>query len=238
MSDTDFSKVGASPVQAKPPLILPCAHRAIDQSAKDCFQGLAKLKIYFVRNGEFVTVEESDLGIRLKVILKNEFISLIEGPFELFRYYATDKGPKLTLSRCSVANADALLHTKEMKDYSLPLRLVAASPVLVERDGKPQLLQKGYHPDQGGLYVAKNLDLPDVPLSEAVKNLTEKLFNDYLWVSPSDLPRAVAQVISPALKLGNLLPGADFPIDLALADQSQAGKTHRMKFTAAIYGEQ
>ena len=99
------------------------------------------------------------------------------------------------------------------------------------------VLQKGYHPDEEGLFIAKNLDIPEITLPEAVTLLTSGLFADYNWVSNSDLSRAVAQVISPALKLGNLLPGADFPIDLGLADQSQGGKTHRGRFTTRIYGE-
>jgi hypothetical protein len=64
------------------------------------------------------------------------------------------------------------------------------------------------------------------------------LFADYIWVSPSDLSRAMAQLLSPALKLGNLLGDVDFPLDVGLADKSQGGKTHRMRFTAQVYGEQ
>jgi hypothetical protein len=69
------------------------------------------------------------------------------------------------------------------------------------------------------------------------KELLLDLFADYVWVSPSDLSRAVAQSLSPALKIGNLLGDVDFPLDVGLADQSQGGKTHRMRFDAQIYGE-
>jgi hypothetical protein len=219
---------------SKPHLILPCAHQTIRDSAKVCFEGMAKLRRYFVRNGEFVTLGEDG---NLKVLLPREFVSRIEGPFDLVKYYSTRDGLTLTPSRCSIENANALLGSEEMLEYSLPLRLIAALPVLIERNRKPEILGKGYHEEVGGIYVLRDLTPTPLSLPEAVKALTEELFADYNWVTTSDLSRAVAQVLSPALKLGDLLPGADFPIDLGLADQSQGGKTRRMKFTARIYGE-
>jgi hypothetical protein len=183
----------------KPVLILPCAHMTIKDSAKECFTRLAKLSTYFVRNGELVRIVESDYGPRLEVVLKTEFISQIEGPFELQKYYSTTKGPQLTPSRCSLENAQALLKTDEMRQCSLSLRLIAASPVIVERNGSPVVLQKGYHEDSGGIYVSKHLPISSMAIKEAVKLLTDGLFADYDWVSPSDLSRAVAQVISSAI---------------------------------------
>ena len=168
-----------------------------------------------------------------------EFASEIERPFDLQVYVKNRQGDlELKPTRCGEKNAKLLLLTEEMRKYGLPLSLVAASPVLVERNGKPTVLQKGYHPEAGGLYVGRNMDIPDIPLDQAIKTLTHGLFADYRWVSPSDLSRAVAQVISPSIKLGNLLPGADFPLDLGLGNESQAGTTHRCKVIAALYGEQ
>jgi hypothetical protein len=113
---------------------------------------------------------------------------------------------------------------------------LAAYPVVIERDRKPVTLQRGYHPDEGGIYVVNDLKVTEMPIEQA-KTLLLDLFADYIWVSPSDASRAMAQLLSPALKLGNLLGDVDFPLDVGLADQSQGGKTHRMRFTAACYGE-
>jgi hypothetical protein len=223
---------------AQPVLILPSPYTRVIDCAAECFKGWAKRKTHFVRNGEFVVPEETKNGISLRPLLPAEFASEIERPFELQVYGKNRQGElELKPTRCGERNAKLLLLTEEMREYGLPLSLVAASSVLVERDGRPVVLQKGYHADAGGIYVAKNMDIPDIPLDEAVRILTG-LFADYKWVSPSDLSRAVAQIISPALKLGNHLPGADFPLDLGLGNESQAGKTHRCKFTAALYGEQ
>ena len=108
--------------------------------------------------------------------------------------------------------------------------------MIIERNGAPFVLQKGYHREEGGIYVINGFDIPSMTLAEAKERLLD-LFADYVFVSPSDKSRAIAQLLSPALKLGHLLPGADFPLDVALADQSQGGKTHRMRFTALVYGE-
>jgi hypothetical protein len=186
---------------SKPLLILPGGEQTIKASARECFQGMAKLRSYFVRNGEFVTLGENG---NLKVLLPKEFISRIEGPFNLVKLYSTTKGPGLAPSRCSIKNANALLGSEEMLKYSLPLRLIAALPVLVERNGKPETLGKGYHEEVGGIYVLRDLTPTPLSLSEAVKALTEELFSDYDWVTGSDLSRAVAQVLSPALRLGSV----------------------------------
>src|SRR4029077_16328440 len=49
--------------------------------------------------------------------------------------------------------------------------------------------------------------------------------------------RAVASFISPALRIGKFLGDEDFPIDIAEANESQGGKTYRLKLICAIYGE-
>jgi hypothetical protein len=62
------------------------------------------------------------------------------------------------------------------------------------------------------------------------------LLSDFDFVTASDKSRAVASFIAPALRFGRLI-GADFPLDLAEADESQSGKTYRQKVACAIYGE-
>jgi hypothetical protein len=167
------------------------------------------------------------------LINKYEFSSEIERQFDLFK----PKDGELAPARCSPATALLLINTREMVSNSLPLRLLMNCPVLIEQDNQPLTLSKGYHRVNGGVYIAKDSVIPTVEVEQAVRLLTHHLFADYMWVTPSDLSRAVAQVLSPCLKMGNLLPEADFPMDVALADQSQSGKTHRMQFTALIYDE-
>jgi hypothetical protein len=120
---------------------------------------------------------------------------------------------------------------------------------LIDDNGAPRLLSKGYHPEVGGLLVERDIQPVEMSLEEAVLVLTDGipqkdgsrrggLFANYNFVTPSDYSRAISMVVSPMLKLGSILPrNVDYPLDLAIADQSQSGKSHRMRITALVYGE-
>ena len=110
-----------------------------------------------------------------------------------------------------------------------------AAPVIAS-DGKDVLVcGKGYHAVNGGIFVTGGDDPPTVPLPEAVASL-RSLLADFDFPSEGDLARALASLVSPALRFGGILP-ALAPVDVAEADQSQAGKTYRHKLIAAIYRE-
>jgi hypothetical protein len=238
----EFTKLGGNPTPTKPILYLPVdgLTRHLD-CADECFKGLSENKNYFLRDEKFVYPEKSgEDGIILHSMEANEFQSELERVFSIEKKYLNHKTGKIESREvnCKPREAQAILSArKSLLQYSLPLRLLSASPVLIERGGQPEVLQQGYHEDAGGIYVIRGFKIPSMPLNEAVTKLTDGLFADFDFVNESDYSRAIAQVLSPAMKLGNLLGNADFPLDVALADQSQAGKTHRMKFTALIYGE-
>jgi hypothetical protein len=52
-----------------------------------------------------------------------------------------------------------LLQSQALIRKSLPLRLIATNPVLIDDNGEPRLLSKGYHPEVGGMLVERE----DVP---------------------------------------------------------------------------
>jgi len=222
----------------KPDWLVPSSLTALIESADHCFEGFAKTQRHFARNGILIIVIENEHGVQLKNVTPEMFSSEIERIFSVRILVTTQSGPQIKQSLCDPNKAKLLLNSRdELINNSLPLRLLSASPVLVERNGACVLLSKGYHQDQGGLYVIRDLKIPTISLPDAVKILTRALFADYDFVNPSDLSRAVAQVLSPAMKLGNFLPGADFPLDIGLGDQSQSGKTLRTRITVTIYGE-
>jgi hypothetical protein len=72
-------------------------------------------------------------------------------------------------------------------------------------------------------------------LAEAAHKI-KLLIQDFDFATPSDRSRALASILTPALKLGGHLKGS-VPADVAEADQSQAGKTYRQRIIAAIYNE-
>ena len=224
----------------KPVLVLPSAGVEISSTAKTMYGGYRKLETRFVRNNEFVEPWTTDQGLVLHVTLPAELCSDLEKDFELKQWTKGNaySPPMLVPNRLSSSTATQLLGASEKRTESLPLRIMAALPFLADSDtGVPILLGKGYHPEVGGVYVEQDLDIPDISLPEAVDLLTNGLFADFAFVSPSDLSRAVAQLISPAIKLGGFLGNADFPAAIAIADQSQSGKTHLMKIISRVYGE-
>jgi hypothetical protein len=103
--------------------------------------------------------------------------------------------------------------------------------VLIEENGKLKVVS-GY--DRGSGILALDAAPQYSTLPEAVE-LLKSLLVDFRFSSPADRSRAVAALITPALTFGGLLSGRA-PVDLAEADQSQAGKGYRHKITAAIYG--
>jgi len=138
---------------------------------------------------------------------------------------------------CSQDNAKALLATEAAQKYLPTIQVVVNSPIFSENEkGQLIVLNQGYHSCNGGVYVLKKREIDtSIPIDEAVETLLA-IVGDFSFLSESDRSRCVAGIISPALRFGRLLD-ADFPLDLCEADQSQTGKTFRMKLICLLYGE-
>jgi len=106
-------------------------------------------------------------------------------------------------------------------------------PLLANTPRGPQLYEGGFVPELG-IYILDGFQVPAVPVDVAVRSL-RGLLAEFQFSSPSDESRAFAGFITPMLHFGNWLPGEPVPVDVAEADQSQAGKTFRQKIIAAMY---
>ena len=107
-------------------------------------------------------------------------------------------------------------------------------PVLHEVAGKLVVAVKGYD-DATKMLITDGGEVPEVELSEAVSQLLS-LYDEFDFQTPGDKSRAVASLITAALKSGGFLKRR-VPVDVAEADQSQSGKTFRQKIIAALYNE-
>jgi hypothetical protein len=230
----------STPPDKRPVLYLPVHGLTEPPECNEAFyRGCALTKEFFYRDGAFSYVDEDrEAGVVLRVLKPGELVAKIATVFQLRKKFydpktgaILEKPVNLTLPEAVLLLADE----GEMRKASRWLRLLSASPIIVDREGEPAVLGRGYHEAVGGVYVMGELKIPEMTLDQA-RTLLLDLFVDYDFVSPGDLSRAVAQTLSPALKLGNLLE-TDFPFDISLADQSQAGKTHRMRIIATVYGE-
>jgi hypothetical protein len=210
-------------------------------SCETFYKGCAAAQEYFLRDEKFVYVEEDQKrGTILWELTPGDLTSKIEAIFEL-RKKSVNKETQEIVERgvnLELPEAVLLLATKsEMRKYSLPLRLLSASPVLVAREGEPVILdRRGYHPDEDGIYITGHLPIPGLSIKEA-KDLLLDLFRDYDFTRPSDRSRAIAFLLSLALKLGNLLGDSDFPLLVMIGNESQSGKGHLFKLIQAVYGE-
>jgi len=223
-----------------PVLLLPVDGLTKPHEAQEAFfRGMARTERYFVWDEMFVEVEKLfDTGYHLHPIAPKELPGILSKIFTVKMEFLDRQGNVLTREvNCEFKDAELLLAGRgEMLKFSRPLRLLSASPVLVEREGEPLILHRGYHADAGGIYITGDLEIPAMPWEKA-GDLLKSALVDYDFVSKGgDLARAVALMVSPTLKRGNLLD-TDFPLGAFLADQSQSGKTHLPKIIAAIYGE-
>lgn len=99
------------------------------------------------------------------------------------------------------------------------------------------ILAQGYHslPDNTGVYVARGLVPPRIPLDEAIRAIT-RLFEDNDYITTCDKHRMTAFALAPAMGLGGILD-VDTPILYLEADRPGAGKSFSQDVLAAIHGE-
>jgi len=104
----------------------------------------------------------------------------------------------------------------------------------VEKGGRLHRVDQGYD-DETGFFVASAQRTETVQVGEAVE-LLSGLLNDFDFVTPGDRSRAIASLLTPALKLGGLIKGP-VPVDVAEANASQSGKTYRQRMVTALYNQ-
>jgi hypothetical protein len=225
-------------VDGRPELILPNDHTSFTECAEQCFLWLRETERFFRQGSIIVELVESSEGLKLLELTVEGFRSRLESHFTLRSVVIVNGQEALRPKLCSQDNAKALLATEAALRYLPPIQSVVNSPVFVEDEaGELTVLNQGYHSLNGGIYVLRkrNIDTT-IEISTAVEELLS-IFEDFSFLTESDKSRSVAGLISPALRFGRLLD-ADFPLDLCEADQSQTGKSFRMKLISQVYGEQ
>src|SRR5260221_1836232 len=225
-------------IDGKPELILPNDHTYFTDCAEQCFRELAETKRFFRQGSSVVELVECPEGAKLVELSVEAFRSRLESHFTL-RSFVQLRGGGIALRQklCSQDNAKALLATEAALKYLPPIQSVLNSPVFAEHEeGKLTVLNQGYHGSNGGIYVLRKRDIDTTITTRSAVKALLGILNDFSFLSESDKSRCVAGLISPALRFGRLLD-ADFPLDLCEADQSQTGKSFRMKVISRVYGE-
>jgi hypothetical protein len=144
-----------------------------------------------------------------------------------------DKGQHIWRStRLPVSAAKILLCSEAASRNLPPIRQLAACPILTK---DLEVIGRGYHEHAGGTFVTDGTIPQEIPVQAAVTAMLS-LLDDFNFVTPADKSRAVASILSPALKMGDWVTD-DFPMDVAEAEQSQSGKTYRQKLVSRTYNE-
>ena len=220
-----------------PHVILPSDNVTISNCAEDLFKLIGPSHRLFARGGAVVTLVKRDDGmLALDILRPAAARSFFEKHARLFAWRAGQKGePVLKPVTCPHDMAEALLLSAEAAKYLPRVQGLINCPVLREMGGELVAAGPGYDVVTRLLITGGTLP-PVVELAEAVAQLAA-LYDDFDFQTAGDRARAIASLISPALRMGGFLKGR-VPADVAEADQSQSGKTYRQKIIAAVYNEQ
>jgi hypothetical protein len=209
-----------------------------DTAARHIFGLIGPTRKLFTRASTVHEVVVEHEEPRLEPVKASRFTSLIEefGPRIMIREKRED-GTHRWRSKIMAANhCEMLLNSTAAREQLPRITQITGAPVLAWTPEGPQLLARGWHPHAGGTFVTGSQQIPTMSLDEAMSVLFEEVMCDINFAGPGEASRAAASFISPALKIGRWIED-DFPIDVAEADQSQAGKSYRHKLIAAVYGE-
>ena len=181
---------------------------------------------------------DAESAFSLIPVQSKRFASLIEtfGAKVMRREIREDGTTRWRSTVFPQSSADIALASDGARNELPAIRQLVSAPVLIA-DGKggTEVIGKGYHAHAGGTFVTNGNTPPVVPLDDAVEMLKGMLI-DFEFPDGGDASRALASLISPAMKIGGWI-NDDFPLDIAEADQSQSGKSYRFKLICAIYRE-
>ena len=215
---------------------IPSGGISYTHAAKTIFPVMAESRCLFMRDGtphEVVSgTGESD---HLAPVSPERFCNLVEGFGCRVSRREVDARRGVCFWRTSVfpvSSAKILLENDFAAQCLPPIRQLAGCAILTN-DGS--VIGRGYHDHAGGTFITAGAIPPEVPL-DAARIALVALLEDFAFTTPSDKSRALASIISPALKMGDWIAD-DFPLDVAEADQSQSGKTYRQKLVCRVYGE-
>lgn len=222
--------------EGKPIIILPGNGITYTEAAERLFKLIGPTKTMFTRDGVPVVLKTRDDGLlTLKILQPAAARSQFEKYAQLMAWRKGQRGDLvLKPITCNEDTATVLLQSEVAAALLPPVRGLINCPVLREVNGKLAVAQKGYD-EATHLLVTAGAAPSSVPLPKAIEDILA-LLEDFDFQSDGDKARAVASLITPALKVGGFIKER-VPADVAEADQSQAGKTYRQRIIAAVYNE-
>ncbi len=217
---------------------VPAGGISYTESADRIFSAFARKQRVFMRGSCPHEVATSPDGTdHLSPITPERLSNIVEsyGHRVARREKGTGKNEGMLVWRTTTfpqAASKVILHSDKARERLPAIASLSGCPIFTA-DG--QILARGYHPHNGGVFVTRGGGIETLGL-EAAKKALVSLLEDFHFATPSDKSRAIASMISPALKMGGHILD-DFPLDVAEADLSQSGKTYRLNVICRLYGE-
>jgi hypothetical protein len=176
----------------------------------------------------------SDKSSTLAPISPERFCNLIENLGYVVKRREIGEGGKIGWRKVTfpVSSAKVLLENDIAREELPTIRQLVSCPIFTKSG---ECLERGYYTHGGGTFINAGASPPEVPMEDARTALWE-LLNDFCFTTSADKSRAIASLLSPALKMGGWIHD-DFPLDVAEADQSQSGKSYRQRIVQRIYNE-
>jgi hypothetical protein len=223
-----------APVRTLALVTIPGGGMTITQSAEALFRAIAPSKQLFYRGGAMVELLNEGEGYGIQVVDAVAAQSRFEKYVRFFKDTKRGDTSFPMPTNISEAIAKQYLKTDACRNLLPKLNGILHCPLLVEKDGQLHQVAQGYD-ETTGFFVATDSQLEEVPFEQAV-SLLPGILLDFDFVTRGDRSRAIASLLTPALKLGGFIQGP-VPVDVAEANASQSGKTYRQKLVAALYNQ-
>ncbi len=217
----------------QPEIRLPGGSVTVSHAAETLFRQIRHRQVLFNRGDELVEVTIRDDEYEFNPINAAAAVSRFEDYARFGRLQRREEGePQFAPATLTEKMAKLLLETRQRRTELDTIRGVLQFPLQVERDGQLVTLQQGFD-CESGLFIASSEPVVEMSAADGA-GLLKDLLADYQFQSDGDLSRALASFLTPALKFGGFIDGP-IPIEVAEADDSQAGKSYRQTLVPALY---
>ena len=216
-----------------PRVRIPGGDFTVTASAEKLFKAIAESRRVFYRGGLVVELVNDGDSLVVDPLDAAAAVSRFEKYCRFVKEAKRDDQPEFT--NISETTAKQYLKSEAARTCLPKLNGIVHYPLLVEKGGQLVPVLQGYN-EHTGLYVASAKPPTEETLESAV-GLLDGMLRDFDFVTPGDRSRAIASLITPAMKLGGLIKGS-VPVDVAEANASQSGKSYRHKVIAALYNQQ
>jgi len=204
-------------------ILLPSATTRIIDSAKAIFIRAADRRTLFIRGRVVHEISPLNGQLVLVPVTADMLRSRVEHLAQTMRWISDGRGGAvLKPSRPKAEDAKGILDSPEVALLP-PIDTIFNSPVLRDGPDGPRLLNKGYHQvGNEGVFITSGQVVGAMELFEATGAL-RGLLTDFEFVERADEARALAALVTPALRFGRFFVG-HAPLLVLEADQPQAGK--------------